>query len=187
MQAEISYSFLQMFYLDKTPSIILFHKAIGNPCYIIPGADLSTPKKLNQLIKLVNYAQPILAKEGISLAYHNHAFEYDLMPNGVSAFAMLEKNTRIDFELDTYWIYNAGLDPLEEMRRLRHRVSAIHIKDGFMGGEGVPHGRGTAPVKEVYYLAKELGYRIIVESETLTPDGLSEAKECISYLNNLEI
>ena len=187
MQAEISYSFVQMFYLDKATSIILFHKAIGNPCYIIPGADLSTPEKLNQLIKLVNYAQPILAKEGISLAYHNHSFEYDLMPNGVSAFAMLEKNTRIDFELDTYWIYNAGLDPLEEMKRLRHRVSAIHIKDGFMGGEGVPLGRGTAPVKEVYYLAKELGYRIIVESETLTPDGLSEAKECISYLNSLEI
>ena len=35
-------------------------------------------------------------------------------------------------------------------------------------------------------VAEKLGIPMIVESETLTPDGPTEAKECIAYLRSLE-
>ena len=47
-------------------------------------------------------------------------------------------------------------------------------------------GQGTAPVAAVYAKAVELNVPMVVESETLQPDGLTEAKICIDYLKSLE-
>ena len=60
------------------------------------------------------------------------------------------------------------------------------IKDGFSDRRGMPLGRGTAPVKEVYRKAKEMDIPMVVESETLTPDGVTEAEICFAYLKELE-
>ena len=73
----------------------------------------------------------------------------------------------------------------ELMEKYRDRLHFIHIKDGFSDGEGVPLGKGTAPVEEVFRLAESMGVPVIVESETLTPDGLTEAEICLRYLRTL--
>ena len=86
---------------EKIEDTLKFHKAINNPCYIIPWADFSTKEKLDEFIALVNAAQPILKEAGIGLAFHNHSFEYDQNPWGGTAFSELEKRTGIDFEIDT--------------------------------------------------------------------------------------
>ena len=45
---------------------------------------------------------------------------------------------------------------------------------------------GDAPVKAVYEKAKEMGIPMVVESETITPSGLEEARICIEYLRSIE-
>ena len=52
-------------------------------------------------------------------------------------------------------------------------------------GSGYALGEGTAPVVAVLEKAKELGMDIVVESETLQPDGISEVTRCIEYLKRL--
>ena len=96
------------------------------------------------------------------------------------------RRTEIGMELDIYWAYDAGRDPLALMDALGWRLMAVHLKDGLPGGEGKPLGQGTAPVKAVWEKAREKRIPIIVESETLTPDGLTEAKICMDYLRELE-
>ena len=66
------------------------------------------------------------------------------------------------------------------------RVKCIHIKDGSADGKGKPLGMGEAPVQDVYNYAIEADIPLVVESETLTPDGITEAKICIEYLASLE-
>ena len=156
------------------------------PDYIIPGADLSTLDKIREFCDIVNFAQPLLEKEGIRLSYHNHSGEFVLMPWGSTIHSELELRTNICFQLDTYWLYNAGVDPIQTMERLAHRLHIIHLKDGMMGGAGKALGEGTAPVVAVREKALEMGLRIVVESETLTPDGISEVGRCISFLKSLE-
>ena len=46
-------------------------------------------------------------------------------------------------------------------------------------------GSGEAPVEAVVNKAIELGFGIVVESETQKPDGISEVKRCIDYLKSL--
>ena len=102
------------------------------------------------------------------------------------AFEQLIYRTALDLQIDTFWAYAAGIDPVALLDRLQTRVPVIHIKDGFENGEGMPLGRGTAPVKAVFEKARALNIPMVVESETLTPDGLTETDICIEYLRSLE-
>ena len=168
---------------------VAYHKAIGCDTIIVPGADLSTQEKLDAFIAFMSDAAAKLAKEGITLAYHNHSGEF--MKNSYGVITHDEMQAKMDgvkFEIDTYWAYNAGIDPVAIMDKLyaEGRLPVIHIKDGLANGAGKPLGMGTAPVKAVWETAKKYGVPMIVESETLNPDGLTEAKICIDYLKSLE-
>lgn len=171
---------------SKIMETIAYHKIIGNPDYIVPGADLSTLEKLEDFCHVMNFAQPILAAEGIKLGYHNHSHEFKIQPYGSTIHAEIERRTSVHFEIDTFWTFNAELDSLAVLNRLRDRIHVIHLKDGRRGGYGIPLGQGDAPVCEVVRYAEEHKLAMVVESETLNPNGMAEAEACINYLKSLE-
>lgn len=170
---------------DRIEASIEYHKTIGCENYIIPGADLSTKEKLDAFIDLINQAQPVLAKAGIKLHYHNHFGEFYPNADGLYIHEELEKRTSILFEIDTYWAFFAGKDPLAMLDRLKDRVSVIHLKDG-VKEDGRSLGEGDAPVAQVRRKAIGYGMTMVVESESLRPDGLSEVKRCIDYLKKCD-
>lgn len=165
---------------------VAYHKAIGNTRIIIPGADLTTKAKLDAFIDMLNEFQPKLAAEGIALGYHNHDHEFKPNEDGQIIYDEIVARSNVALEIDTYWAYAAGKDPVAMMEALKDRLPVIHIKDGLSNREGKPLGQGTAPVAAVYAKAVELNVPMVVESETLQPDGLTEAKICIDYLKSLE-
>lgn len=165
---------------------VKYHHTIGNTDYILPGAPWKTKEQLYDTIEKLNKFQPMLAAEGISLGYHNHSGEFLPNEDGLIPHEEIERCTNVHFQIDTFWAYAAGRNPVETMIRLKDRMHVIHIKDGLADGEGFPLGLGTAPVAEVYAKAKELGMFMVVESETLKPDGLSEIDTCYRYLKSLE-
>ena len=171
---------------DKIAETIKYHKTIGNGFIIIPGADLSDQKKLDDFIELVNRVQPVLANEGIKLGYHNHAHEFKTNEDGSKIYEQIKSRTKLELEIDTYWAYVGGQDPIAMMHELKDRVHIIHIKDGYQDGHGMPLGMGTAPAAQVYKTAVELGMQMVVESETCTPSGLEEARICIEFLKAQE-
>lgn len=165
---------------------VAYHKTIGNKNIIVPGCDLSSQEKLDAFIEMANEFQPKLAAEGINFGYHNHAHEFRPNEDGSMIHDQLVYRTNLDLEIDTYWAYVGMKNPVALMERLKDRLKVIHIKDGFEDGKGKPLGMGTAPVADVYAKAVEMGIPMVVESETLTPDGVTEAKICIDYLKSLE-
>ena len=177
---------------ENLAETIAYHKAIGCDRIIIPGHDLSTADKIDEFVELVNKVQPILAAEGIKLGYHNHSHEFVPNADGQIIHTELEQRTNMFFQIDTFWAWNAGLDPVATLERLADRVPVIHIKDGIAAAEpaghadGKPLGAGAAPIAAVRAKAIELGMELVVESETLTPDGPTEAKVCIDWLKSVE-
>lgn len=165
---------------------VAYHKAIGNENIIIPFEELETQQKLDAFIASVNDLQPRLQKEGIHLGYHNHAHEFAPNADGSVIEEQLIYRTNIDLEIDTYFAFLAVGDPRPMMERLKDRLRFIHIKDGTKNDEGRPLGQGEAPIADVYKKAVELGVPMVVESETLTPSGMDEARVCIEYLCSLE-
>ncbi len=165
---------------------VAYHKAIGNKHIIIPGADLSTKEKLDAFVDFVNVVQPKLAAEGIELGFHNHSGEFLPTSYGQIIHEELQARTALNFEIDTYWAYVAGKDPVTLLEKLRDRVSVIHLKDGLADGKGLALGEGTAPVAAVRKKAIELGMQMVVESEGLQPTGPDEVGRCMQYLRGLD-
>ena len=165
---------------------VKYHKIIGNTNYIVPGAPTWTAAELDETIEKLNKYQPMLEAEGIRLAYHNHDGEFKPNADGQIPHEEMERRTNIDFQIDTFWAFVAGKDPVEVITRLKDRVHVIHLKDGLRNGHGYALGEGEAPVAAVRAKAIELGMHMVVESETLQPDGISEATRCINYLKSLE-
>lgn len=165
---------------------IKYHKTIGDPNYIVPGADLTSLEKIERFAAIMNYAKPVFAAEGIKLGYHNHSHEFVVMPWGSTIHSEIERRTDIDFEIDTFWAFNAGVDPIALLDRLKARVNVIHLKDGLKGGIGRSLGLGEAPVADVRKKALERGLTIVVESENLDPNGIEEVRRCMDYLKSLE-
>ncbi len=166
--------------------VVEYHHAIGNTNYITPMENMATARELAETIDRLNYYQPLLAAEGITLGYHNHHREF--MPNQDGQLAEVElwNNTDILFEVDTYWAFVAGKDPLKVLEGMKDRVRIIHLKDGDRNKHGFSLGAGEAPVAAVREKAIELGLTMVVESEGLKPDGLSEVTRCFDYLKTLE-
>ena len=165
---------------------VKYHQTLGNTNYIVPGAPWGTAEELTDTINKFNKYQPMLASEGITMAYHNHHGEFLPNKDGQIAHTEIEKRTNIDFEIDTYWAFCAGVDPVETITRLKDRVHVIHLKDGNRDHRGYSLGLGEAPVAAVREKAIELGMTMVVESEGLEPDGISEVKRCIDYLKTLD-
>ncbi len=169
---------------------VKFQHGIGSTNFIVPHADTSTKEAVDLLIDKFNKYQPMLAAEGINLVFHNHSGEFLPNKDGIIPHIEMQKRTNIDFEIDTCWAYVAGLDPVATITELKDRVHVIHLKDIAKLEDGKLEGRalgeGEAPVAAVYARAKELGMRMVVESENLNPDGISEVTRCMNYLHSLE-
>ena len=97
--------------------------------------------------------------------------------------------TNAQIQLDVFWAYNAGMDPLEIIEKYSRRIKTIHLKDGIAAKEsesGKPEGRyvgsGNVAIKDIIKLASKKGILMIVESEDLKPNGETEIAACMDYL-----
>lgn len=186
MEVSSTHTGMQELADDVIGETIRYHKTLGNRLIVLPWADLDNQQKLDDFAAQTEKVQARLADEGIRLGYHNHAHEFKPNADGSCIWEQLEERTRLDLEIDTYWAFVGGRDPLEMMERLNERVRIIHIKDGLVDGSGRPLGMGEAPAAAVYRKAVELGDRLIVESETCQPSGLEEARICMDFLKAQE-
>lgn len=79
------------------------------------------------------------ASAGLQLLYHNHDFEFKVMPNGNFALDELYAGTtskQLQVEPDTCWIKVAGQDPAAYIRKYTGRVPVVHLKDFYKEGTG---------------------------------------------------
>ena len=194
LKASGTHTSLEEIAPDTIDQTIAYHKANDCDTLIIPAySNQDEEASLEATIAAINYAQPILEKAGIRLGFHNHSGEFQVKPFGKRIFDELFARTNVFFELDTFWAWAAGEDPVALMKQLHAagRLREIHLKDGHQSVNGArPVGKslglGDAPVKAVRECALELGITIVVESESLTPTGIEEVGRCMEFLKTLE-
>ncbi len=184
---------------DTIEDTIAYHKAIGCTDLIVPVANWGTEEDMKNNIAQLNRAQKHLAEAGITLGYHNHSAEFYRTPYGKIIEEELIANTDICLEFDTFWLFNAGIDPVAYCEAHKDRIRMIHIKDGNppdtlrdfetanKGVEGRSLGSGKAPVCAVHEWAKKNGVLMVVESEGLQPTGIEEVQRCMDFLRSLEV
>ena len=66
------------------------------------------------------------------MLYHNHNCEFRKVSKGMTAYGLLQEETDpeyVNFEFDSYWPTEAGVDALALMRQLGERMKLYHIND----------------------------------------------------------
>lgn len=182
--------------IDKT---IKFHKIIGCDNLIVPACDWSTKELAEGVISTLISAQKKLADNGIRLGYHNHSREFFPTKDGIVFEDEIINRTSVELEIDTFWLFNAGLDVISFLEEHKDRIKVIHLKDGIpsvdenktfdlvhTGVKGFSVGEGRAPICAIREWANKNGVLMVIESEGLNPTGLEEVKRCIDYLRTLD-
>lgn len=94
--------------------------------------DYSDKEAVLKLAAQLNQAGKMLKKGGVSLLYHNHNCEFRKVEPGRTAYDLLMEMTDpeyVNFELDSYWPAEAGVDVPELMERVGTRMKLYHIND----------------------------------------------------------
>ena len=124
---------------------------------------------------------------GLDFAYHNHAFEFELVDGKPMFDILIDELPDLNFILDTYWVKYAGYDYLDYIKKLgSKRLKNVHFKDMKIEPKGdiCPCGEGVIDFAPVIKLCDELGivYALVVQDNA--PDaGDSIGQMKISYDN----
>ena len=159
-----------------------------------------TPELMKKAAKGSNELGKKTADAGIQLCYHNHAFEFEKIDGDTTAYDVLINELDDDlvkFELDVFWAKIGGWDPLETMKKLKGRISQVHLKDLKEGtpviyDEGkVPVdafqecGDGTIDMAAVMKLAGEMGVANCHVEQDQSPDPIVSIGQSIAHLKSL--
>jgi len=129
------------------------------------------------------------ADHGLSVGYHNHAFELEHVLDGTTALEVLAEALppEVVLEVDTYWVAVGGQDVPALLRRLGGRVTALHVKDGPLtkdDREQVAVGAGAMPVAEILAAAPDA--LRVVELDDFDGDVFDAVRDSHDHLVGLE-
>jgi sugar phosphate isomerase/epimerase len=108
--------------------------------------------------------------EGLRFAFHNHAGELRPLEDGRSFLDRLLERDGIDLELDLGWVWDAGADPEEWLRRAAGRCALVHVKDFSCRGERAfaPVGDGAVGYERVVPAAVAAGAEWLIAEQDET-------------------
>ncbi|MCC3355948.1 sugar phosphate isomerase/epimerase family protein [Bacillus sp. REN16] len=144
-----------------------------------------------ELVSLLNKAGEVCNREGITLCYHNHDFELELLSDGRTALDTIFMETNPEYvkaEFDVYWLTKASKDPVEWLKRYKHRTPLVHLKDMTLDDEKffAELGTGGVNLEGVLNLGEENNVQWwIVEQDVCLQDPFESIKISIDYLKKM--
>jgi sugar phosphate isomerase/epimerase len=164
----------------------------------IPPAQRGGIDMFKKLGETLNKAGEKAKAAGLTLCYHNHAFEFEPLA-GTTGLDLLMKETHrglVYLELDVFWASVAGHDPVAVLHKYSGRVALVHLKDKASSfptqfNENVPKdtfkevGNGSIDFPAVLTAANKAGVRnYFVEQDQTPGDPIESLRESYKYLSS---
>jgi sugar phosphate isomerase/epimerase len=187
---------------DELPHIFddLKHRGFSFVVFpYLPPAERGGLDVIKGIAAKLNAAGEKARAAGLSLCYHNHAFEFEPM-EGTTPFQTLLDNTDkklVGLEMDAFWVSVAGHDPAELLGKLSGRVPLLHLKDKerdtpVMFKESVPRtafkeiGHGVIDWPKVLTAASKAGVsHYFVEQDQTPGDPVESLRQSFAYISKL--
>lgn len=121
--------------------------------------ERDSAQQWRNLARFLEAAGAKLHEAGISLCYHNHAFEFERFEGKTGMDILLETASPeyLQAEFDTYWIQKGGESPTEYLRKYAGRVPLLHIKDMTPNGDFAEIGAGILDWPSIFSAAEAQG------------------------------
>lgn len=164
-------------------------KELGISTVIAPSTDKARWQSADDIAGIaqsLNAAAEKAAALGLSVGYHNHAFELESVIDGKHGLEILADNLapEVILEVDTYWAAGGGADVPALLGKLGDRVQALHIKDGDGSSDvkkQVAVGDGSLPVWDYINAAPNMKYGV-VELDDSDGDRFTAVADSFAYL-----
>jgi sugar phosphate isomerase/epimerase len=163
----------------------------------IPPAQRGGIETFKKLAETLNKAGEKAKAAGLTLCYHNHAFEFEPL-QGSTGLDLLMKETHkglVWLEMDVFWVSVAGHDPVALLKKYANRVALVHLKDKasrtpVQFNENVPKetfkevGNGTLDFPAILEAAKKASVKnYFVEQDQTPGDPIESLRESYKYLS----
>lgn len=189
--------------LVRAPDSVVWRaKLMGSKyvmCSWIPHTNGSfNLENAKKAVEDFNKAGKFLKENGLTFCYHAHGYEFQPHENG-TLLDYIINNTNPDyvsFEMDIFWIYFGGGDPVALLKKYGSRWKLMHVKDmrkgtvkdltGLTSQENdVPLGTGELNLPAILKEAKKVGIKhYFIEDES--SNVITQVPQSIQYLKNLK-
>lgn len=168
-------------------------RALGQTWIVVP----STPRELHasraafvELASRFNRIGEKCRTAGLRFAYHNHNFEFETYGETTPAYDTLLAGTDpalVSFELDAYWAYKAGYDPVRYFERYPGRFALLHVKDGTAAPERAiaDVGKGVIDYGRLFAAARVAGLQYAFVEHDQPVDALLSIRASHDHLARL--
>ena len=134
--------------VNETSRIVEKMQELGIHHLAYPAPHVS-PTGVGEVIDLaekLNTAAEEFKRNGITLAYHNHAIEFHRFEGELMLDLIYKHAPALQGEIDTHWIQRGGGNPVSWIRRLANRMDVIHLKDYGVDTSDITKIWSNAPV-----------------------------------------
>ncbi len=171
--------------------IIADAEVVGHRYLICPWIDekLRTIDGYKQVADLFNHAGERARKAGMQFGFHNHDYEFPPIDGQVPLDLLMTQTDPklVAFEMDVFWITNAGKDPLAYFKRFPGRFPLLHIKDRDASGKMVSVGKGAIDWKAVLRHRTQAGTKHIFVEHDNPADPFASIADSYAYLRKLNV
>ncbi len=197
----------QLFDKDAA-AVVREAKALGLKFVNVPYPPVGQDKMFSEELARKTAAKfnewgELCKKEGIRFGYHPHGLEFrpTAAGNGETVFDILVRETKpefVSFQMDVYWVFYAGQDPVKLLEKYPNRWTTMHIKDMTKGLATGVHTGGTPPTGKVTVGQGQIDYVPILRAaqkigvqhyflEDETPTPLQCIPDSFAFLRKLKL
>jgi len=133
--------------------------------------------------------EPLGAKlrdAGITLSYHNHAFEFTPEEGQPGLDILYAEAPLLSAQLDVYWVAFGNADPAAYIRKMAGRLPTVHLKDGKLGGADpifLEVGQGDLDWDDILAACAEAAPEFgAIEQDTCQRDPLESVRMSVEFL-----
>ena len=149
--------------------------------------DYETVDAIKETCDKLNEAGEVAAENGMTFSIHNHWWEFLRVGDRYAyQIALDHLAPAILFEVDTYWVQTAGVDPATAVRELGSRAPLLHIKDGPCKRD-VPMtavGDGEVDFHGIVKASAGVVEWMIVELDSCATDMMEAVAKSCAYLTS---
>lgn len=164
------------------------HNELGVKYMVQPWMPVNDQTTLDDLKMYCDYFNTVgykTAAASIAFGYHNHDFEFKKIGDQIIYDYLLDNVSpnHVFFQMDVYWVKQAGFDPVAYMKTRPKQFKTIHIKDDKeIGASGKIDFK---PIFDQMYANKVKDWYVEVEEYT-DDDPVASCQQSIDFLNKAD-
>ncbi len=177
---------------ETNPEWVIFDMhALGCAHAIIPiiPPERRGEKSVPRLADSFNRWGELCRSGGVTLSYHNHAFEFAPLGETTMWDALIRETDPelVHLELDLYWVRYGGVDPETVLRDVGDRISLVHLKDMAADEQrsDLPVGEGTMPWPELLRAADHAGVEWYIVEQDNPRDAFEDVQGSLRYMQEM--